>query len=190
MVGGTRVPPTITLFYVLSAPQPDKDLVSQPETALLQVQGIAKSYGPVVALRSVDLSAKTGEIHALLGANGAGKSTLVKILSGVFTQDTGTVTINGSPIHLRRPKDSRAAGIATVFQDPALIPDLSINQNLTISGLDKADVSPWLERLELADLEYDRLVRDIPLATLRLVDLARALAWTLSCSSWTRSLRR
>jgi ribose transport system ATP-binding protein len=143
---------------------------------LLEVQNIAKRYGPVIALKSVDLSVSTGEIHALLGANGAGKSTLVKILAGVFRQDTGAVTLNGSSLQLQSPRDSAAAGIATVFQDPALIPDLSIDQNLTISGLDRTDVAPWFDRLKLATLDYNRLVRDIPLATLRLIDLARALA--------------
>lgn len=144
--------------------------------SLLSTAGIAKSYGPVVALTSVDISIAPGEIHALLGANGAGKSTLVKILSSVFDADAGSVTINGQPINLSGPADATAAGIATVFQDPALIPDLSLDQNLTISGVKYSDVLPWLERMELADLDFGLLVRDIPLATLRLVDLARALA--------------
>ncbi len=145
-------------------------------TPLLTTEGVAKSYGPVVALRSVDLSVAPGEIHALLGANGAGKSTLVKILSAVFSGDAGTILINGEPVNLTGPSDATAKGISTVFQDPALIPDLSLDQNLTISGLSKADIRPWLERLELAELDTGLLVRDIPLATLRLVDLARALA--------------
>lgn len=143
---------------------------------LLRAEGIAKSYGPVVALRSVDLSVAPGEIHALLGANGAGKSTFVKILSSVFAADSGSITVNGRSVRLRRPEDATAVGISTVFQDPSLIPDLSLDQNLTISGLKHADVAPWLERMKLADLDYGLLVRDIPLATLRLVDLARALA--------------
>jgi len=144
--------------------------------SLLSTAGIAKSYGPVVALTSVDLSVAPGEIHALLGANGAGKSTLVKILSSVFDADAGSVTINGAVLDLKGPAEATRAGIATVFQDPALIPDLSLDQNLTISGLRHSDVVPWLERLRLAGLDFGLLVRDIPLATLRLVDLARALA--------------
>ncbi|MCB1247379.1 MAG: sugar ABC transporter ATP-binding protein, partial [Acidimicrobiia bacterium] len=143
---------------------------------LLTTEAVAKRYGPVVALRSVDLSVAPGEIHALLGANGAGKSTLVKILSAVFSGDSGLITVNGDPVVLTGPADATAKGIATVFQDPALIPDLSIDQNLIISGLTKTDITPWLERLELAALDTSLLVRDIPLATLRLVDLARALA--------------
>jgi ribose transport system ATP-binding protein len=145
-------------------------------TTILSAEGIAKNYGSVVALRSVDLDVAPGEIHALLGANGAGKSTFVKILAGVFSQDVGTVEVKGAPEDFRDPSNATEAGISTVFQDPALIPDLSLFQNLTISGLKHADVLPWLERLQLADLDFGLLVRDIPLATLRLVDLARALA--------------
>ncbi len=143
---------------------------------LLRAQGIAKSYGPVIALRSVDLSVDAGQIHALLGANGAGKSTFVKILSSVIAADAGSIAVNGENAKLRRPEDATAVGISTVFQDPSLIPDLSLDQNLTISGLKRADVAPWLERLNLGDLDYGLLVRDIPLASLRLVDLTRALA--------------
>jgi ribose transport system ATP-binding protein len=143
---------------------------------ILSAERISKSYGPVLALQSVDLTVASGEIHALLGANGAGKSTLVKILSGVFTQDAGSVAIDGEAMELKSPGVATDAGIATVYQDPALIPDLSLFQNLTISGLTYDDVRPWLDQLKLIDLDFALLVRDIPLATLRLVDLARALA--------------
>jgi ribose transport system ATP-binding protein len=150
--------------------------VAAEQTSILSAEGIAKNYGPVVALRSVDLDVAPGEIHALLGANGAGKSTLVKILAGVFRQDAGTVEIAATAVDFRDPGDATDSGISTVFQDPALIPDLSLFQNLTISGLKYADVQPWLQRMQLDDLDFGLLVKDIPLATLRLVDLARALA--------------
>jgi ribose transport system ATP-binding protein len=149
-----------------------------PETnhTLLAAGGIAKRFGSVVAIRSADLTVKSGEIHALLGANGAGKSTVVKILSGVFPADSGSVSVNGEPALLRRPADSMAAGIATVFQDPALIPDLTLEQNLRISRLGEKDVRPWLERMDLGEIDLGLLVSDVPLAMLRLLDLARALA--------------
>jgi ribose transport system ATP-binding protein len=150
--------------------------VSESTQALLAARGIAKRYGPVVALRSADLTVAPGEIHALLGANGAGKSTLVKILSAVFGADAGTIAVNGAPARLRKPADSVAAGIATVFQDPALIRDLSLEQNLRISNLDVGAVMPWLERMQLDSIDLDLQVRDVPLAMLRLLDLARALA--------------
>ncbi len=143
---------------------------------LLQTNAIAKRYGTVVALRSADLTVRPGEIHALLGANGAGKSTLVKILSGVFAADAGSIEVHGSMATLRKPADATASGIATVFQDPALIPDLSLAQNLRISHLEQADVMPWLARMGLDAIDFELQVRDVPLAMLRLLDLARALA--------------
>lgn len=146
------------------------------QESLLTTKGIAKSYGPVVALRSADLEVEPGQIHALLGANGAGKSTLVKILASVIDKDAGSVQINGHPVSFKGPRDAAASGIATVFQDPALIPDLSLDQNLTISGLQRSDIDPWLERMQLANFDFGLLARDVPLATLRLIDLARALA--------------
>jgi ribose transport system ATP-binding protein len=146
------------------------------DTPLLTTREIAKRYGSVVALTSVDLTVMPGEIHALLGANGAGKSTLVKILSGVFAADSGAIEVGGSPVRLRRPEDALEAGLATVFQDPALIPDLTIEQNLRISRLEDADVREWLERMDLGALDFGLMVRDLPLPVLRLLDLARALA--------------
>lgn len=150
------------------------DLTGSP--ALLETRGIARSFGPVVALRSVDLTVRPGEIHALLGANGAGKSTLVKILSGVFPADAGTVHLNGVLIHPRRPAEAMSAGLATVFQDPALIPDLTIEQNFRLTGVDVEKVRQWLDRMSLGSLDFDAVIKELPLELLRLLDLARALA--------------
>ncbi|MCB0040304.1 MAG: sugar ABC transporter ATP-binding protein, partial [Caldilinea sp.] len=145
-------------------------------TPLLTTTGIAKAYGPVVALRTVDMTVRRGEIHALLGANGAGKSTLVKILAGVQGADAGTVTVDGRPVRFGTPADAIAAGIATVFQDPALIPDLTVAQNLRLSRIDQAKFQQWLDWFELGRLDLSALVRELPLETLRMVDLARAVA--------------
>lgn len=143
---------------------------------LLRTRGTAKSYGSVVALRSVDLSVRHREIHALLGANGAGKSTLVRILSGVHPADAGEVEVQGMVQRFRNPRESMQAGIATVFQDPALLPDLTVDQNLRLSTINLPLFRQWLETFELRDLDTSVLVRELPLDTLRLVDLARALA--------------
>src|SRR5215217_5248163 len=107
---------------------------------LLQTTAVAKAFGPVVALRAVDLSVAPGEVHALLGANGAGKSTLVKILTGVLGNDSGTVAVNGQPVVLHSPTESRARGLAPVYQDPALIGDLTVEQNLRLTGVEPAAV--------------------------------------------------
>ncbi|MFN8492489.1 MAG: sugar ABC transporter ATP-binding protein [Caldilineaceae bacterium] len=143
---------------------------------LLATANIAKAYGPVVALRSVDMVVRPGEIHALLGANGAGKSTLVKILAGVQSADQGEVYVNGRAMRFQTPADAMAAGIATVFQDPALIPDLTVAQNLRLSNIDEAKFRNWLARFDLEQLDLSALIRELPLEVLRLVDLARAVA--------------
>jgi len=148
--------------------------MSQP---LLQTTAVAKAFGPVVALRAVDLSVAPGEVHALLGANGAGKSTLVKILTGVLRIDSGTVAVNGQPVALRGPTDARAKGLAPVYQDPALIRDLTVNQNLRLTGVDPADVRRELAAMDLDGLDLDEQVRDLPLPFLRMLDLARALVF-------------
>jgi ribose transport system ATP-binding protein len=144
---------------------------------LLQTTAVAKAFGPVVALRAVDLSVAPGEVHALLGANGAGKSTLVKILTGVLGNDSGTVAVNGQPVVLHSPTESRARGLAPVYQDPALIADLTVEQNLRLTGADPALVRRELAEMDLDGLDLDEQVRDIPLPFLRMLDLARALAF-------------
>ncbi len=147
--------------------------VSRP---LLETVNIAKSYGSVVALEAADFAVRRGEIHALLGANGAGKSTLVKILAGVHLADAGEVYVDGTPMQFDAPVDAMAVGIATVFQDPALIPDLTVKQNLQLSEIDEPAFVRWLGWFDLGGLDLDALVRALPLETLRVVDLARALA--------------
>lgn len=149
--------------------------MAQP-TPALAVRGVAKSYGPVVALRDADLTVMPGESHALLGANGAGKSTLVKILAGVISRGGGTIAVHGREVELRRPADAFERGIATVFQDPALVPDLTVADNLRLTRTDAGAVRGWLERLDLVELEFEAMVRELPLATQRMLDLARVLA--------------
>ena len=143
---------------------------------LLATTNIAKAYGSVVALRAVDFTVRPGEIHALLGANGAGKSTLVKILAGVQPADSGVVAVGGQPLRFRTPADAINAGVATVFQDPALIPDLTVEENLRLSQIDQAKFQQWLGRFDLGQLDLRALVRELPLESLRMVDLARAIS--------------
>lgn len=143
---------------------------------LLKVTGIAKAYGPAVALRSVGITVHRGEMHALLGANGAGKSTLVKILAGVVRADSGTITIAGAEVSLLKPSDSHARGITAVFQDPALIPDLSLADNLRLTKVDPVALTGWIDKLGIPRPDMRDLVRDIPLPMLRMYDLARALS--------------
>jgi ribose transport system ATP-binding protein len=143
---------------------------------LLEVRDLSKRFGSVVALRSATLTISRGEIHALMGANGAGKSTLVKILTGVYPADSGTIAIDGAIGTFRSPAEARGAGIVSVYQDPALVPDLTVNQNMRLADVSFASVRNHLKDLGIADLNFSELVRDLPYPVLRLIDLARALA--------------
>jgi ABC-type sugar transport system ATPase subunit len=97
---------------------------------VLRVEHIAKRFGPVVALRDINLHLRKGEILGLLGDNGAGKSTLIKIIAGFQKQDSGEMFLHGAPYRPRSVDDARAHGIETVYQDLALIDELSVYHNL------------------------------------------------------------
>jgi ABC-type sugar transport system ATPase subunit len=97
---------------------------------ILEAHGISKRFGNVRALEGVDFEVYPGEVVALIGDNGAGKSTLIKILSGALRPDTGTIMMRGRPAEFHSPRDARAAGIETVYQDLALAPDLEVAANL------------------------------------------------------------
>lgn len=97
---------------------------------LLRLENITKYYGPVRALKDVSLSVRKGEIVGLLGDNGAGKSTLIKIISGVHQPNSGNIYMNGQRVNIRSTTDAIALGIETIFQDSALVTQLSIARNL------------------------------------------------------------
>jgi ABC-type sugar transport system ATPase subunit len=92
---------------------------------ILEVAGLRKSFGPVHALRGVDMELRRGEVLALVGDNGAGKSTLIKHIAGVYRADAGTIHLAGERIDLLSPREARERGIETVYQDLALADDLS-----------------------------------------------------------------
>ncbi|MGW0654651.1 ATP-binding cassette domain-containing protein, partial [Streptomyces umbrinus] len=97
---------------------------------VLALKDISKSFGAVRALRDVSLELFPGEVHALAGENGAGKSTLIKTLAGVHRPDAGQVLLDGEPTVFHGPADARDAGIAVIYQEPTLFPDLSIAENI------------------------------------------------------------
>ncbi len=111
-----------------------------------------------------------------MGSNGAGKSTLVKIITGVFRADGGQISVKGVARSFRSPAEARAAGIVSVYQDPALVPDLTVGQNMRLAGASIDAVRKWLAELGVTRLDFSLLVRALPYQTLRLIDLARALA--------------
>jgi ribose transport system ATP-binding protein len=148
--------------------------VSAP-TLLLEARNVAKRFDLVVALKVASLQVRPGEVHGLMGSNGAGKSTLVKIITGVFPADSGQIFVKGVARSFRSPAEARNAGIVSVYQDPALVPDLTVTQNMRLAGVAIDAVRKWLAELGVR-LDFSLLARDLPYPTLRLIDLARALA--------------
>jgi ribose transport system ATP-binding protein len=144
--------------------------------AVLDATGVAKRYGAVAALRDASLAVRAGEVHALMGANGAGKSTLVKILTGAIRPDAGRILVRGEERHLRSPAAARGAGVVSVYQEPALIPDLDVADNLRLTDTPVEPFLGWVRELGVPDLDLRDVARDLPLAVLRVLDLARALA--------------
>ena len=143
---------------------------------LLEATGIVKHYGAVKALRGASLAVRPGEVHALMGANGAGKSTLVKILTGAVRPDSGTITVRGTVREAHSPAEARRGGVVSVYQEPSLVRDLDIEANLRLTDTPVAAFERWIEALGISGFDRSELARDLPLATLRVIDLARALA--------------
>jgi ribose transport system ATP-binding protein len=143
---------------------------------LLEATNVSKRYGAVVALSSASLGVRPGEAHALMGANGAGKSTLVKILTGAVRPDEGVISVRGRERIAHSPAEARRGGLVSVYQEPALIPDLDISSNLRLTRTPLDPFRDWIEKLGLGSLDLSAMARNLPLASLRIIDLARALA--------------
>lgn len=146
------------------------------QTPLLDATGVAKSFGAVRALTDASLQVAPGEVVALMGANGAGKSTFVKILTGALRPDAGQVLIRGQSAKVGSPAQARRSGLVPVYQEPSLIPDLDVADNLRLGDTPKDACLHWVNELGIKGLRLTDMIADLPLATLRILDLARALA--------------
>ena len=118
---------------------------------LLEATGVSKTYGAVVALKSASLAVRPGEVHALMGANGAGKSTLVKILTGAVQPDSGRIAVRGRERTAHSPAEARRGGLVSVYQEPALIPDLDIRSNLRLTETPLEPFRHWLAELGIGE---------------------------------------
>jgi simple sugar transport system ATP-binding protein len=116
---------------------------------LVELRHATKYFGSVVALKDVSLSVHAGEVHALLGDNGAGKSTLIKILSGVHQLSHGEMLVDGQSVTFRSPREALDAGIATVFQDLAMVPLMSVTRNFFLGREPTLGRGPW-RRFDIA----------------------------------------
>jgi ribose transport system ATP-binding protein len=148
----------------------------QANAPILNAQGVSKQFGAVVALRDASLRVHRGEIVALMGANGAGKSTFVKILTGALRPDSGHVRIKNGESFMDSPAAARKAGLVPVYQEPSLIPDLSVADNLRLGDTPVDQFRHWVSELGIGKLNLNDMIGNLPLATLRIFDLARALA--------------
>ncbi|UNK70332.1 sugar ABC transporter ATP-binding protein [Microbacterium sp. H1-D42] len=155
------------------------------ETVALSASGITKNFGPVRALRGVELTLHAGEVTALMGENGAGKSTLLKILNGDYRPDEGELAIDGEPVHFSDPADSHSAGLRVIAQEPEIVPWVSVAENIYVGAL---GALPYKRRELLARAEeelrrwgFDRVIRpetignDLSPAQRQIVEIMRAV---------------
>jgi len=161
------------------------------EPTLLDMTGIGKSFGGVPVLSEVSFAAERGKVVALLGANGAGKSTLMKILSGSYSRDAGTILVDGRPVEIRSPADAIALGIRMLPQELSIFPDLTVAENIMLAALPTRSTGPvrtldarrmaaeaaaLLKRLGLESLSPQRRMGTLSHHVQRVVEIARALA--------------
>jgi ribose transport system ATP-binding protein len=154
---------------------------------VLETRGVYKAFPGVLALENVDFEVYAGEIHALVGENGAGKSTLMKALAGIHSVSQGEILLDGQPVRFRSPAQSRAAGISLIYQEPNLVPNLSVAENIFLGS--EPRLAGWLlhetqmnqaalgilEQLG-SDLDPNRKVAQLSVGEGQLVEIARALA--------------
>jgi rhamnose transport system ATP-binding protein len=164
-----------------------QSVVVQP-APLVNVTGVSKRFGGVVAIKHVDIALYPGEVHALLGENGAGKSTLVNILSGIVHPDSGSITVNGKAVSLSNPRVARSLGISTVHQHPVVFPDLTVAENMMFADAPPRTVAKsldWkairreaIQKMERLDVELDpnALVQDLSSADQQLLEIVKALS--------------
>lgn len=156
------------------------------QEAILSMRGISKEFPGVRALYKIDFDLRPGEVHALMGQNGAGKSTLIKVLTGVYKPESGTMTLRGKEIHPESPEHAQELGIATVYQEVNLCPNLTVAENLLLGreprkalGIDWKEMNDRAKRLMREKLDMDiepgRELGSLSLAVQQMVAIARSL---------------
>ena len=150
---------------------------------LLQLSRIAKSFGPIKALRDVSFELRAGEIHALAGENGAGKSTTMKIVDGILQPDRGEIRIDGKPTRIRSPLEAQALGVGFVHQEIALCPDVSVAENIFMSAtaarrggmMNYGALEKKARKVlsELCDVDPRQTVGELSISNQQLVEIAQ-----------------
>ena len=156
--------------------------------AILTLKGISKSFPGVRALSEISFDVRPGEVHALLGENGAGKSTLIKIMSGVYQPDAGAMTLDGKPTSFVSPEDAQKSGIATIYQELLLFPELTVAENIFMGHAPKNRFGAidWsamrdrarevLDSLDIRDLDVRQPVGQLSVGNRQRVEIAKALS--------------
>ena len=153
----------------------------------LQVSQVSKSFPGVKALNNVSMTMQAGSVHALLGENGAGKSTLIKIITGIYQPETGSITMNGTPVRFANPRQAAAGGVGVVHQERNLVTRFSVGENImldrlgtrALSSVDYTAIHREAEKwLKLLDLEVDprTIVSRLSVAQMQLVEIGKALS--------------
>ncbi|UAJ78443.1 sugar ABC transporter ATP-binding protein [Leifsonia sp. ZF2019] len=163
---------------------------SNPTTAappVLELSRVVKSFGAVVALRSGSIRVEPGTIHALVGENGAGKSTLVKIVAGLYRRDAGEFRLRGEDVDFSSTAQAKAAGVAVIYQEPTLFPDLSVTENVFMGRQPKGrfgridrrrmrqEVQALFQRLGVR-IDPDRLAEGLSIADQQIIEIAKAVS--------------
>ncbi len=160
--------------------------MSSPD--LLQMTDIRKSFGSIPVLKRVSFSLRRGEVHALMGGNGAGKSTLMKILTGVYSKDAGTIAIEGAPVELPDTAAAERAGIAMIFQEFSLVPTLTVAQNIWLKREPRLPGTPFINNVEMVrrsrgllrqlgvDIDPETPVGALSVGYMQIVEIAKALS--------------
>jgi len=153
--------------------------------AVMEMSGVSKRFDATQALDDVSLTLYPGETHALLGENGAGKSTLIKVMTGLYAPDAGVLRVAGEETTFKGSGDAQKAGVAAIYQEPAIFPDLNVAENIFMSHRDRGAVVRWgqlyrdaeaiLGRIDVR-MDVHALASTLTVASQQAVEIAKALS--------------
>jgi len=155
------------------------------KSPVMEMKHVSKRFDATQALEDVSLTLYPGEVHALIGENGAGKSTLIKIMTGLYAPDTGEILLDGKPTLIRNSQIAQALGVAAIYQEPMVFPDLDVAENIYISHQDRGPVMRWGQMYREAEVILGKLgvrldvhlpARGLTLAAQQAVEIARAIS--------------
>ena len=167
----------------MTQPGGDGQLDGGAAPSVLEMRGISKRFGATQALTDVGLALQPGEVHSLVGENGAGKSTLIKVMTGIHQPDEGEILLDGQPVRLHNAADAQRRGVAAIYQEPLIFPDLTVAENIFIGHQDRGRVVRSRQMVRdageiLAELDVDLDPRQpaagLPVAAQQAIEIAKA----------------